>query len=76
MNTKIEVKPAKWVKADLYCALTGHTKITLQKNKANGVWTEGVHYKCGPEGSRTFYYNIEAIDMLISKHKGEVYATA
>lgn len=61
------VKPAKWVRSDLYCKLTGHTINTLQKNRFKGVWVEGVHYKLGPEGSRTHYYNVEEIDKLIDR---------
>ena len=66
---KPTLAPAQWVKGDLYCALTGHTKTTLQKAKYNGVWTEGVHYKAGPEGPKTTYYNVAAIDALISSSK-------
>lgn len=63
------LSPAKWVKADLYRKLTGHTPVTMQKNKASGVWVRGVHYKTGPEGPNTYYYNINAIDELIGAHK-------
>ena len=65
----VALLPAQWVKTNLYCELTGHTKTTLQKNKASGVWTEGVHYKAGPEGPKTCYYNLTAIDELISARK-------
>lgn len=72
MSTTSELtglKPAKWVKQNLFCTLTGHTVHTISKNRSRGVWTEGVHYKRGPEGRETYYYNIDAIDDLISRHK-------
>lgn len=71
-NAKVDLKPAKWVRLPLFCALTGHTPNTAKHMRAQGVWKLGVHYKGGPEGPRCLYYNIEAIDKLITEHKHDV----
>lgn len=68
-DTGITLNAAKWIKGELYCKLTGHTRFTLQKNRQRGIWTEGVHFKQGPEGVNTYYYNLEEIDKLITKYR-------
>ena len=60
---------AKWVKASLYCAMTGHTKFTLSENRRNGIWKYGTHYKHGPDSKKIYYYNVAAIDKLIDKER-------
>jgi hypothetical protein len=60
---------AKWVKQNLYCAMTGHTVPTLKQLRFKGVFVEGKHYKSGPSCERTYYYDHAAIDKLIDKAK-------
>ena len=54
---------ARWVRSEMYKEMTGHTKATLAKLRAE--LTEGEHWRRGYEGPNTFYYNHEAIDLMM-----------
>lgn len=66
---KILIQPCKWVKPSVFMAMTGHTINSLAKLRMNGILKEGRHYKRGPEGSQTIYYNHAAFDNLIDNTK-------
>jgi hypothetical protein len=64
MAEQIQTQPAKWVKANLYKAMTGHTLDTLKKLRAKTI--EGKHWKKS-KLDNAIYYDWQEIDKRIER---------
>lgn len=65
LNSAQVILPIDWVRAELYCQITGESIESIYAHIRNSDWAAGKHYK--RTGQRTLWINIKEAQEWIKK---------